>query len=305
MSIAGAALAVILRMRGERLPARAHWGGLTLLGFLMICLGNGGVIWAEQWVPSGIAAVVVASGPFWMAGIESVSPGGERFTRRAIVGLLIGFTGIVAARVAGSDRRGRIRETVCRRARRAAGRLHRVGARVVVSKRHAREENALGAAALQMLFGGLLMLAFASVRGEWGEPDVHRAQPGRGGLSDCGRDRSSATPAYVYALKHLPVSTVSLYAYVNPVIAVALGALLLGEPFGARVVIASAHGAGGNRGGTRAGGSQRTRHTCAHRTARLGSLQTRGQTTLRPLTSRTRNSTTAMTSRTQMKLPSV
>jgi len=237
--IAGAALAVILRMRGERLPARAHWGGLTLLGFLMICLGNGGVIWAEQWVPSGIAAVVVASGPFWMAAIESVSPGGERFTRRVLVGLLIGFTGIVALvwpeLTAGGD----------------LGKQFAVGLVALqvacigwalgssYSKRHAREENALGAAALQMLFGGLLMLAIASVRGEWGNLTfTARSLAAEVYLIVAGS--LVGYTAYVYALKHLPVSTVSMYAYVNPVIAVALGALLLGEPFGPRVVVASA-----------------------------------------------------------------
>ena len=172
------------------------------------------------------------------------------------------------------------------------------------SKRHAREENALGAAALQMLFGGLLMLAFATVRGEWGSLTfTTRSLAAELYLIVAGS--LVGYTAYVYALKHLPVSTVSLYAYVNPVIAVALGALLLGEPFGPRDRDRVGPGAGGNRGGTRTGGSQRTRHTCAHRTARLGSLQTRGQTTLRPLTSRTRNSTTAMTSRIQMKFPSV
>ena len=94
-TFAGAVLIAILVARGERLPDRAHWPGLILLGFLMICLGNGGVIWAEQWVPSGITAVVVASSPFWMSAIEAFSPNGERFTTRVLLGLLIGFAGIL------------------------------------------------------------------------------------------------------------------------------------------------------------------------------------------------------------------
>ena len=68
---AGAILAVIVKARGEKLPAISHWRGLAVLGFLMIAIGNGGVIWAEQWVPSGIAAVVVAASPFWMTGLEA------------------------------------------------------------------------------------------------------------------------------------------------------------------------------------------------------------------------------------------
>jgi drug/metabolite transporter (DMT)-like permease len=236
--IAGAVLAAILRLRGERLPGRAHWGGLALLGFLMICLGNGGVIWAEQWVPSGIAAVVVASGPFWMAAVEGVSPGGERFTPRVLVGLLIGFAGIVALVSPDLAAGGEL------------GRQFAVGLVALqvacvgwalgssYAKRHAREENALGAAALQMLFGGLMMLAFASVRGEWQALWFTPRSLAAEIYLIVGGSLVGYT-AYVYALKHLPVSTVSMYAYVNPLIAVALGALLLGEPFGPRVVMAA------------------------------------------------------------------
>lgn len=237
--IAGALLAAVLRGRGERLPGREHWSGLALLGFLMICLGNGGVIWAEQWVPSGIAAVIVASGPFWMAAIEALVPDGERFTRRTLIGLTIGFTGIMA--LVWPDLT-------------AGGQLGRQFAFGLValqvacigwalgssySKRHARGENALGAAALQMFFGGVMMLAFATMRGEWQQLTfTTRSLAAEVYLIVFGS--LVGYTAYVYALKHLPVSTVSMYAYVNPVIAVALGALLLGEPFGWRVVVSAA-----------------------------------------------------------------
>ena len=70
-SIAGGLLAGYVLAIGERLPAPSRWGGIMLLGFLMLGLGNGGVVVAEQWVPSGLAAVIVASNPFWMAAIEA------------------------------------------------------------------------------------------------------------------------------------------------------------------------------------------------------------------------------------------
>jgi drug/metabolite transporter (DMT)-like permease len=237
--IAGAVLIGVLAARGEQLPARAHWPGLVLLGFLMICLGNGGVIWAEQWVPSGIAAVVVASSPFWMSAVEAFAPNGESFTRRVLVGLLIGFAGILALVWPELSAGGELGKQF------AVGLVALQVACIgwslgsAYSKRHARNENALGAAALQMLFGGLMMLAIATGRGEWSE------------LSFTARSLAAEIylivfgslvgyTAFVYALKYLPVSTVSMYAYVNPVIAVVLGSLLLGEPFGPRVVIASA-----------------------------------------------------------------
>ena len=235
---AGCALAIVLRARGIRLPGPAHWKGLVLLGFLMIGVGNGGVIWAEQWVPSGIAAVVVATAPFWMAGLEAAL-GSERLTAHGVVGLTLGFVGILLLVWPELTVGG------------ALGRQFAVGVVALqiaclgwalgssYSKRHAREENALGASALQMIFGGVILLAAAVVRGEfavltftWRTAVAELYLIVFGSLV--------GYSAYVYALKHLPVSTVSLYAYVNPVIAVVLGTLLLGEPFGWRVVAASA-----------------------------------------------------------------
>src|SRR5712691_7046347 len=107
------------------------------------------------------------------------------------------------------------------------------------ARRHAREENVLTAAAFEMLFGGLLLLALGSFRNEWA---VLAFNPRTGGalayLTFVGA--IGGFSAYAYALKHLPVATVSLYAYVNPVIAVILGTLILNEPFNWRMAIAAA-----------------------------------------------------------------
>ena len=312
---AGIALALILRARGERLPGIAHWNGLALLGFLMIALGNGGVIWAEQWVPSGIAAVVVAASPFWMTGLEAAL-GGERLTPQGVFGLVLGFMGILLLVWPELTAGGEL------------GRQFAIGVIALqvacigwalgsaYSRRHAREENALGAAAVQMMFGGLFMAVAATVRGEWSVVTfTWRTAAAELYLIVFGS--LVGYSAYVYALKHLPVSTVSLYAYINPVIAVVLGTLMLGEPFGWRVVIASAivfAGVAVVRFGGRAGTAARglavaaptTPHSTNPRTdeARDARRLAR-QTTLRPLINRTRNSTTATTSNTQMKLPRV
>src|SRR4029079_9121268 len=91
----GSLLAGYVVARGERLPARDGWAGMVLLGFLMLGLGNGGVVVAEQWVPSGLAAVLIASNPFWMAAVEAALPDGERLRANVVAGLVIGFSGIV------------------------------------------------------------------------------------------------------------------------------------------------------------------------------------------------------------------
>src|SRR5258708_39955529 len=82
-TLAGGLLAVYMAMRGEGLPRPSGWRNAVVLGFLMLVLGNGGVVWAERDVPSGPAAVVVASQPVWIAGAQGVRKGGEGATGRA------------------------------------------------------------------------------------------------------------------------------------------------------------------------------------------------------------------------------
>ena len=251
---AGVVLAFLLVARGERLPARANWSGLLLLAFLMIVLGNGGVIWAEQVVPSGIAAVIVASTPFWTNGMEAFLPGGERFTLRTVAGLCLGFAGILLLvwpdLTAGGAQGRQFLFGVL------AIQLAAVGwsAGSIYSRRHAREENAIAASALQMVFGGLLMLGIATMRGEWDDIALTpRALWAEIYLVVFGS--LVAYSAYVYALKYLPISTVSLYAYINPIIAVLVGTWLAAEPFGWRVVGAAVlvlGGIGVVRAGSRA-----------------------------------------------------
>ena len=142
------------------------------------------------------------------------------------------------------------------------------------SKRHARGENVIGVTAGQMLAGGLMMLAIGTVHGEWGALGWSaRSLVAFTYLSTIGA--IGGFLAYTYALRHLPVSLVSLYAYVNPVIAVALGVAVLGEAFTWRMGLAAALVFGG-----------------------VAIVQRRGQSTRRPLINRTRKSTIAMTSNT-------
>lgn len=238
-TLAGVILITVLHLRGERLPPKSYWGGLALVAALMIAVGNGGVIWAEQWVPSGFAAVIIASSPFWMAGIEALLPGGEPLTVRVVGGLLIGFTGILLLvwpdLTAGGTHGRQFAVGVI--ALQAACLGWALGSSY--SRRHGREENALGAAAVQMLFGGLIMMVAATISGEW-ERLTFTSRTMAAELYLLFIGSLVGYPAYVFALKHLPVSTVSLYAYINPVIAVVLGTVVLDEPLGPRVILAAA-----------------------------------------------------------------
>jgi drug/metabolite transporter (DMT)-like permease len=239
---AGGLMIAVLALRGETLPAPRQWPSLAILGVLLLGFGNGAVVWAEQTVPSGLTAVLVATSPFWMVGIEALMARGERITTRRLLGLVIGFAGIVMLvwpeiRVGGGGRAflGGV----------IAAQIACVGWAIGSSyARHrgrgtASEENVLATAAFEMLFGGIALLIVSLALHEQARLAFTPRSGGAlvylifvgaiGGFS-----------AYAYALKHLPVATVSLYAYVNPVIAVVLGILVLSEPFNVRMIAAAA-----------------------------------------------------------------
>lgn len=236
--IGGTILAVWLVARRDGLPPVREWGRLALLGFLMISLGNGGVVWAEQHLASGLTAVVIATSPFWMVAIDALFPGAQRIGLRQWGGLFIGFCGIVLLMWPELSLGG------------ATGRATALGILALqvacagwavassYTRRHAVSRNVLGVAAVQMFFGGLFMTIAGTLTGEW--PHLGFSARTVGAMVYLTLAGSViAFAAYSYALRHLPIATVSLYTYVNPVIAVALGTLLLGEPFRPAMLVAA------------------------------------------------------------------
>ena len=235
--VAGLILAFVLWLRGVKMPSRDSWKGHALLGFLMIGMGNGGLVWAQQFVPSGVAAVMVSVIPFWMIGVEALMPGGERIHLRQFLGLLLGFGGIVLLASSSLTNNGASTTQVI------------VGVIMIqlscfgwslgsaYAKRHKREEHLFAATAMQIVLGGVVLVIVATIAGEW--PRVH---PTSESLLAVFYLIAVGTfvgyVSYVYALKHLAVSIVSLYAYFNPVIAVILGSLVLKEPFTLRMAAA-------------------------------------------------------------------
>ncbi len=235
--IAGLILALILRMRGIGLPPRESWAGHALLGILMVGMGNGCLVWAQQFVPSGVAAVMVSVIPFWMIGVEAFMPGGERIRRRQLVGLLLGFGGMFLLASSSLQTNNASRWQI------VLGvimlQLSCLGWAIgsAYAKRHKRDENLFAATAVQITLGGLVLMAVAALTGEWAQ-----VQPTQRSLAAVLYLIVVGTfvgyVSYVYALKHLPVAVVSLYAYVNPVIAVILGSIILSEPFTPRMAVA-------------------------------------------------------------------
>lgn len=234
---AGALILGTLKLRGERLPPLRSWPQLAILGVLLMGFGNGAVVWAEQYIPSGLASLLVAAVPFWMVGVERFMAGSDPVSGRRIVGLLVGFAGIVLLvwpeLTPGSGRSFLLGV--------GATQLACLGWAIgsSYSRRRDVSENVLAAAGLQMLLGGACVLVVASLFGEWGTlAFTPRALGAFVYLIFAGS--IAGFSAYSYALKYLPVATVSLYAYVNPVIAVLLGTVVLGEPLSPRLAIAGA-----------------------------------------------------------------
>ena len=238
-TVAGSLLAAYLRARGQPLPPPSRWKSIALLGFLLLGLGNGGVVVAELWVPSGLAAVLVATSPFWMTFLEAFLKDGERLRAPAIAGLAVGFSGILLLvwpdlTLESTGDRGLLAGIVASQIACAGWALGSS-----YSRRQKRDENVLGTTALQMLAGGIILTAVGTIRGEW--PDLFftaRTASALVYLSTIGA--IGGFVAYTYALRHLSVSFVSLYAYINPIIAVALGIVLLNEPFDSRMAAAAA-----------------------------------------------------------------
>ena len=225
--VAGSLLIAFFRIRGEPLPEQRQWWSLAVRGVLLIGVGNGAVVWAEQTVASGLTAVLVAVNPFWMVGIEALLGDRKAPTVRQVVGLLVGFSGIVLLvspntrmAVASGFWTGFIATQLA-----CAG--WSLGS--TYARRRA-DAHMLTSVAFEMLFGGVVLLLCGAMMGERLRVVVTSRSAGAvvylivfGSIV--------AYSCYRYALQHLPVATLSLYVYANTVIAVFMGTLVLGEPF--------------------------------------------------------------------------
>jgi len=236
---AGVVMSALMLASGRGLPPLRLWGPLAILGFLMNVVGNGFVVYAEQYVPSGLTAVLIATTPFWSALAEGLLPNGERFTRRALLGLGLGFAGIVVLvwpELASGAGGGKYFVFGV-----VAIQLACIGWVIGTSfaKRHELGNDPFRSASLQMVMSGTMLLGAATAHGDWAHLSfTARSLGAMIYLSIFGSLISYS--AYIYAIRHLPLQFVSLYAYINPMIAVALGTLFLAEPISPRILIAAA-----------------------------------------------------------------
>jgi drug/metabolite transporter (DMT)-like permease len=229
-AVAGTLMFAFLRLRGVAAPTRAQWGNAAVMGALLLLFGNGMVNVAEMRLPSGIAAVVVASVPLWMGVFAALR--GNHPSRLEWVGTAIGFAGVLWLN-AGGMRPGSLGSLAALLVACVAWSYGSVWSR-------GRDlPSPFMAAAAQMLWGGAFMLLAALLTGE-----RFAAMPGASAIAAfwylVGFGSLVGFSAYVWLLHHVRPALAGSYAYVNPVIAVLLGAGLAHERFGARELAAMA-----------------------------------------------------------------
>jgi drug/metabolite transporter (DMT)-like permease len=235
--IAGAALYGWTRARGERGPSGRQWASISLVAFLIFVVDYGLVFWAEVRVPSGLAAVMLATIPAFMALGEIFVLGTQRLTARLVVALLIGLggVGVLVSRSlnlggAPIDGRGATALVVAAMGWSTAS---------VLARKLPLPESKVVSSGAQMLTGGLFLALISCVLGEYRE--FHAANVSRGAWIALAylivAGSIIAFTAYVWLLHHESPTKVGTYAYVNPVVAVLLGYFLGGEELGLRTIL--------------------------------------------------------------------
>ena len=230
----------VLRAKTGIKPTATNWRTAIVAGTLLLFVGNGGVSWAEQTVPSGVTALLVATVSLWLVIVDWLRPGGMRPAPRVVVGLLIGFAGL--ALLVGPARLG------------SSERVNPVGAAVLViaslawacgslySKHGGMPSSPMLGVAMQSFAGGVILLIAGLFAGEFRGMHLGaislRSWLALGYLIVFGSGIGFS--AYIYILHKSTAARVATYAFVNPVVALFLGWLIAGETITVRTIVAAA-----------------------------------------------------------------
>ena len=248
--ISGAVLYLLMQSRGMERPTLTQARNAAIVGAFLIVGGNGGVVWAEQFVPSGMTALLVAILPFWMVLIDWIRPGGKRPSTAVMIGLVIGLAGLVI--LIGPSA---LNPSAASAAAASRGDGVVLGGAVVLilaslswaigsvySQQAPMPRSAFVATGIEMLAGGAIMFLLGAFSGELAALDV-AAITTKSWLAFAYLTTIGSLvgfTAYIWLLKVEPPSRVATYAYVNPVVAVFLGWALAGEDLSLRTAIAAA-----------------------------------------------------------------
>ena len=239
--ISGVILYIWRRAAGDPAPTAGHWRSTAIVGTALLLGGNGLVAWAEQTVPSGIAALMITTSPFWLVLFESLRAGGAKPTWQAILGLVIGFIGVfilvgpaeITGAEGGFDTFGIILLLL-------APLFWSMGS--IYAKGADMPNSTLLSTGMQMLTGAVALFLVSLIRGELNgfDPGLVSTRSWLALAYLITFGSLIGFVAYGWLLHNAPVSLMSTYAYVNPVVAVLLGSLFAAEPLNGRILIAAA-----------------------------------------------------------------
>jgi drug/metabolite transporter (DMT)-like permease len=231
----GAILLIAALLSHARIPSGRELAFTALFGIITLTIGNGALIVAEEWIPSGMASIFITTSPFWMTGVEAALPRGERLHAPTIAGMLVGLAGtiVLVSRDAFAGRSGHsahggllsgfllLQLGCCGWA---------IGS--ILQRRYATTAHPVVSGAVQQLATGLFAAIPALLLERHPLHVTTRGLLAIGWLVVFGSIVGYS--AFIYVMDKLPVSVVSIYNYVNPVVAVILGWLFYHEPFGVR-----------------------------------------------------------------------
>ena len=239
--ISGIILVVWQRAAGQEMPTRKQWRSTAIIGSLLLLGGNGMIAWAEQFIPSGIAALIIGSIPMFLVVAEAVRPGGMKPSWQAVLGLLIGFSGIFIlvgpSNISGSTTKLNPFGVA---ALLSACLFWTIGS--IYSKTADLPKSSLMTTGAQMLMGSISLFIVSVLTGElsrWDPAGISmRSIYGLIYLILIGSLIGFAS--YGWLLQNAPISLVATYAYVNPIVAVLLGSWLAAEKLEPHIWLATA-----------------------------------------------------------------
>jgi len=238
--IAGVILFVWRRLTGDIRPLKIEWRSAAIVGGLLLIGGNGNVVWAEQHVASGIAALIVGSAPLWMVAIDAIRPGGKKANLQTWAGVIIGFIGIlVLINPLAMLRNPQQFNTLGILSLLLGAFLWALGS--LYSRNATLPSSPLLGTGMEMLVGGVGLFILGTFTGEWAQVNLSTisARSIWGLLYLIIFGSLVGYSAYTWLLRNAPTPLVSTYAYVNPMVAILLGAIFAGETLTPRIVIAA------------------------------------------------------------------